>query len=381
MKVRKNNYNPDILIVGAGPVGCVLSEQFTNKLNLNTLIVEKRNHIAGNCYDLKNKKDLLYHKYGPHYLRFKKKSTYNYLSKFTKWIDGNYIVKSNYKNNLYPFPINLTTLEKFFKVKFKTPNKARQFLKIKKIKFKKITNSEEFVLSKVGRELYEAFYKNYTIKQWSQHPKNLSKEICGRIPIRFNRNFYYVNEKMKYMPKHGYTKMFEKMINNKRTSILLNTDYFKIKSEIKPKYLTIYCGPVDKYFKYKYGKLQWRSLDFKFFTYKKKKHQDCVQINYPNEKKYTRSVEIKHVTKQKSNYTIMSYEYPKSGGDPYYPINNKRNSEMYKKYKNLVLKETKKNVYFEGRLARYKYMNTDEVIESALSLFMHLKKIIKKNEI
>jgi len=371
MKIKK----PDILIVGAGPVGCVIAERCANINKWTSIIIDKRNHIAGNCFDLKNNKKVLYHKYGPHYMRFKKKYIYNYVSKFTKWIKGDYVVKSYIDGKLYPIPINLITLEKFFKKKFKNEKDAKLFINKKKIKIKKIKSSEDFILSKLGREIYESFYKNYTIKQWGRHPRDLDKSICGRLPIRYNKNCYYVNEKMRFMPKEGYSVLFNNMISNNKINVKLNTNYKKIEKRIKPRIATIYAGPPDEYFNYKFGKLEWRSLDFKFKTVKKKYIQDCVQINYPNEKKYTRRVEIKHVTKQKSNFTSISYEYPKSKGDPYYPINNIKNIKKFNKYKKLMKNEERKRVFFEGRLAQYKYLNMDEVIERSLNLFQRIKNL------
>jgi UDP-galactopyranose mutase len=372
--LKNKKFYPDILIAGAGPVGCVIAERCSSVMGWKCLIVEKRDHIAGNCFDEKNPHGILYHKYGPHYMRFKKRKIFNYVSRFTKWINGNYIVKSSVNKNLYSIPINLNTLEKFFNEKFKSSTDAKKFIKSKLIKVKKIQNSEDYILSKLGREIYEKFYKNYTIKQWGIHPSKLGKEICGRLPIRYNRNDFYVNEKIKVMPKYGYTELFKKMLKNNKIDVLLNTDYKKIKNKIIPKIATIYTGPPDLFFKYKYGRLQWRSLDFKFKTIKRNYFQKYVQINFPNEKNYTRRVEIKHVTKQKSKFTTLSYEYPKSSGDPYYPINNDINKKKFNKYQKLIKNLEKKNIFFEGRLAKYKYLNMDEVIENALLLFYKLKK-------
>ncbi len=372
MKKIKNK-NPDLLIVGAGPVGCVIAERAAKAKRWSSLIVEKRNHIAGNCYDEINTKGLRIHKYGPHYMRFKKRRIFNYVSKFTKWIKGNYIVKSSVNGQLYPIPINLNTLEKFFKKKFKNKTQAKKFINTLKIKKRKIKNSEDYILSKLGKEIYENFYKNYTIKQWGIHPRNLNKSVVGRLPIRFNRDPYYVNQKLKVMPKQGYTELFKNMTRDNKIEILFNTSYEQIKKKISPKIATIYTGPPDVFFNFKYGKLDWRSLDFKFKTFKKNKIQECVQINFPNDHRFTRRVEIKHVTKQKSNFSTISYEFPKSKGDPYYPINNKRNVNLFKKYKKLIKKLEKKNIFFEGRLASYRYLNMDEVIEAALNLFKKLK--------
>ena len=371
-------FNSEIIIIGSGPVGCVLAERFSNDANLNCLVIDKRPHIGGNCYDEINKKGLLYHKYGPHYLRFKNKKTYNYLSNFTKWIPGEYIVKSKVNNKLYPIPINLETIESFFNIKFKNKSEAIDFIKKKKLNIKNPSNAEDFILSKLGREIYENFYKNYTIKQWGKDPKKLSSQVTGRLPIRFDRNPYYVNEKLKFMPKNGFTKMFQKMLNNKKINIQLNTDFFTIRKKLKHKYFLIYTGEPDKYFDYKYGKLDWRSLIFKFKNYKQNYKQKCVQYNYPNDFKFTRTVEIKHVTKQKSNYTVISKEFPTNKGEPYYPINDNRNSKLFSKYQKLIEKEKLKNIYFEGRLAKYRYFNTDHVIENALELYKGLKKELKK---
>jgi len=303
----------------------------------------------------------------------------NYLSKFTKWLPGDYIVKSSINKKLYPIPINLTTLEMFFGRKFKSKKEVLKFLDKKKVKINNPKNFEEFVLSKLGKDIYDNFYKNYTIKQWNIHPSKLSKEIAGRLPIRFNRNPYYVKEKLRYMPKKGFTQMFKNMTANKRIKIKLNSDFFKIKNKLKFNHFMIYTGEPDRYFDFKYGKLDWRSLIFKFKNFKKNKVQKCVQYNFPNDFKYTRSVEIKHVTKQRSKFTVISKEYPTSRGEPYYPISNNKNIKLFEKYKKLIVKEMHKNIYFEGRLAKYKYFNTDEVIESALSLFNSLKKKYKNN--
>ena len=299
------------------------------------------------------------------------------MSKFTKWLPGDYIVKAQVKNKLYPIPINLDTLEKFFNKKFKSKKEAKSFIKKKQVKIKNPNNAESFILSKLGKEIYENFYKNYTIKQWGKDPKKLSKSITGRLPIRFNRNPYYVKEKMRFMPKNGFTKMFTKMLKNKKIKIKLNTDFFKIKNKLKYNFFLIYTGEPDRYFNYRYGKLDWRSLNFKFTNYKKKFKQKCVQYNYPNDFKYTRTVEIKHVTKQKSDYTIISKEFPSKKGEPYYPIIDKKNISLFKKYERLIDTESKKNVFFEGRLAKYQYFNTDEVIEKALQLYMKIKTIYK----
>lgn len=359
--------NIDILIIGAGAVGSVAAERAAS-LGYNVLIVEKRKHIAGNCYDELFKNGVLIHRYGPHYFRTNDRALLNYLSRFTDWIPGNYIVKSHVQGDLYPFPINLTTLEKFFHLHSLSPGKAKLLLSAKKIKKKNPKSSEEFVLSQIGEELYRAFYLGYTLKQWNKHPKELDLSVCKRIPVRFNRDERYVNHQYQLMPKDGYTKMFEKMLRHKNIKILTQTPYKKIKNMLKPKYATIYCGPLDEYFGFCFGRLPWRSLKFRFTIRKQDFVQPCVQINYPDENSYTRTVEIKHVTGQNHPETVISYEYPTDGREPFYPVPT-RDQETLLQYETLARKETHQNkVYFAGRLAEYKYINMDEAFNKGLTI-------------
>ncbi len=371
--MKKYNYQYfDCIIVGAGPVGCVLAERLSTELKLSIALIDKRNHIAGNCYDYINKSGVLVHKYGPHYFRTNNKSTIKYLKKFTDFIPGEYIVKSYIKKKLYDFPINLNTLEKFFKKKFNKKS-AKKYLNEIKTRIKNPHNFEDYLTNKIGKKLYDDFYKNYTIKQWNKSPKELSANLAKRIPIRFDRNNRYVNHKYQIMPKLGFTNLFSKMIANPKITLMLKADYFKLQKNLKFKKLLIYTGPVDRYFDYKYGKLDWRSLIFKFKNFKKKFYQKNVQINYPNNYGFTRIVEIKHVTKQKINLTTICKEYPASNGDPYYPIMTVLNKNKFIKYRKLCKQLEKKNIFFIGRLAEYTYINTDEAIEKALKLFLKIK--------
>lgn len=362
----------NIIIVGAGPVGCVMAERCASQLDWQVLLIDKRSHVAGNCYDRIHESGVLIHQYGPHYFRTNKESLVNYLGQFTEWVEGNYFVTSSSRGEYFPFPINLLTLAQFFKKEKLTPEQGQALLDEVREKIPNPTNSEEFVLSRVGREMYEAFYLNYTLKQWDMHPKDLATSVCGRIPVRFNEDCRYVDHHYQLTPKNGFTALFENMISHKNIEQRLNTDFQSLPEKTP---IVIYTGPIDEYFHYCYGKLAWRSLEFEFKEYKKEFVQPNVQINYPNEHAYTRTVEIKHVTKQTHPHTVISYEYPKAEGDPYYPIPTETNHEMYEKYRLLAEKETlENNVYFCGRLAEYKYFNTDEVIENALRTFETLKK-------
>lgn len=252
---------------------------------------------------------------------------------------------------------------------------AVQLLREKSIPNSSPRNSEEFVLSRVGKEMYEAFYLGYTLKQWERHPQELDASVCGRIPIRFNRDERYVDHKYQVTPKAGFSEMFRKMIDHPGISIQLKTDYRQIKETIHPRVATIYCGPIDEYFDFKFGKLPWRSLRFEFKEELQPYVQPCVQINYSADHDYTRTVEIKHVTGQKSDNTVISYEYPTADGDPYYPIPAPESRDLFLKYQGLVAKETATHgVYFAGRLANYRYINMDEVMDQALSLFDEIAK-------
>ena len=369
-----NYENIDLLISGAGPVGCVVAERAATQLGWRSLIVEKRDHIAGNCYDYLDSDGLLVHQYGPHYFRTDNTDVVNYLSQFTAWIPGNYIVKSSVNGELYPFPINLNTLRKFFNKPNLTAQEAEELLEEKREKIESPANSEEFVLSRVGRELYEAFYLNYTLKHWGIHPKDLDPSVCGRIPVRYNEDERYVNHKFKIMPADGFSHLFERMLENPLISIELNADFLELRETVKPKKATVYTGPIDAYFNYKNGALPWRSLYFEVEKYEEEFHQPCSQINYPNEHEYTRTVEIKHVTRQKHPQTAVTKEYPRAEGDPYYPIPAPANNNMYERYRQIAEHETFMNkVYFGGRLARYTYINTDEAILNGLQVFERIK--------
>ena len=357
----------DYLIVGAGFAGCILAERLTS-IGKKVILIDKRDHVGGNCFDFTNPKGLLVHKYGPHYFRTDSDQVKDYLSKFTEWIPAEYIVKAFVNGKLYPLPINRDTINQFFNINLQGEEEAKYFMEKKREKIENPKNAEEFALSVFGREIYEAFFKNYTKKHWGIDARDLAPSVVARIPLRHNTNNKYVNEKFQAMPKEGYTKMFEKMLKN--TKVLLNTD-FKKTNEIDYKRL-IFTGPIDEFFDYKFGKLPYRSVKFNFIDLKQKNHQPSVQINYPNDFDFTRKVEIKHVTGQKEHdFTTVVEEFPCDEGDPFYPIPNEKNEELYKKYKEEADKLA--NVFFIGRMAEYKYLNIDHVAKKALELFDKIK--------
>lgn len=360
----------DLLIVGAGPVGCVIAERAATQRGWRSIVVDKRDHVAGNCHDRFHESGVMIHAYGPHYFRTNDQKLLDYLSPFTEWIPGDYVVKSRIGDTLYPIPINLDTLEMFFHREF-TPESAEAFLAGIRADITDPKNSEEFVLSRVGKELYEAFYLGYTLKQWERHPRDLDPSVCGRIPIRMNRDNRYVDHGFQVMPAKGYTALFAKMLDHPKIETMLSTEFSDVRGKIAPRVATVYCGPVDAYFENALGKLPWRSLEFEFVEHPVEYVQPCVQINEPSlDVPYTRTVEIKHATKQQHPHTVISIEYPRAEGDPYYPVPAAENRVLYERYKAMADEETRtKNVYFAGRLATYRYINTDQALEEALRTF------------
>ncbi len=371
------NKTIDYLVVGAGFSGVTIAEQIASKLKKEVLIIDKREHIGGNAYDFIDANNILVHKYGPHWFHTNNKLIYNYLSKFTDWIEHKHIIRSSINGNHFPFPINRITLNQLYGLDLQTEEDVKNYLDTVRIPIKSPKNAEEMVLSLVGKDLYEKFYKNYTIKQWDIHPKELDASVTKRIPIRYSDDESYFNDRFQVMPKDGYTQLISSMLDNKLIKVELGADYSKIKNRINYKTL-IYTGPIDKYYDYRFGELGYRSLRFEHLSHNSEFFQECQQVNYPNDNKFTRIVEWKYATKSKSTKTSIMREYPidyKESGERFYPIPVKENREIYKKYSELAEKE--ENVFFIGRLAEYKYYNMDQVIERALMLFnskiKHLK--------
>jgi UDP-galactopyranose mutase len=363
----------DLLVCGAGPVGCVLAERAAHVLGWKVLLIDRRAHLAGNCHDSTHASGVLVHRYGPHYFRTNDEALLRYLSRFTDWVPANYEVRSSVGGRLYPFPINLNTLEQVFGRPLDTES-AERLLAERRLPIATPRTSEELVLSRVGRELYEMFYLPYTLKQWGIHPRDLDASVCGRIPVRLNRDNRYVDHRFQQMPKRGFTALFARMLRHRKIRVLLDCPFEEVRHLVQPRHATVYTGPIDEYFDCCLGKLPYRSLQFDFVPHATEYVQPCVQINYPSDFSYTRSVEIKHVTGQKHPGTVLSYETPSGQGEPYYPIPQAQNLALYRRYQELARKETaQRRVFFCGRLAQYRYFNTDEVIQEALKCFQEIR--------
>lgn len=355
----------DYLIVGAGFAGSVLAERLARGLGKKVLIVDRRNHIGGNAYDHYNDAGILVHKYGPHIFHTASLEVFEYLSRFTEWRNYQHRVLAFVDGQLLPIPINLDTINHLYGMNLSSAE-MKEFLAARAEKIEPIRTSEDVVVSKVGRELYEKFFRGYTRKQWGVDPSELDAQVTARVPTRTNRDDRYFTDAYQAMPRHGFTRMFERILDHPRIKVLLNTDYTELLGGISFGTM-IYTGPVDAFFDYRYGRLPYRSLEFKHETLDMAQFQPVAVVNYPNDYPFTRITEFKHLTGQQHPKTSIVYEYSHADGDPYYPMPRPENTELYNRYQALAKKT--KGVQFVGRLATYKYYNMDQVVAQALTLF------------
>lgn len=367
MPIKRDTHPPlfDYLIVGAGFAGSVLAERLASGSNKKVLIVDRRSHIGGNAYDHYDDAGLLVHRYGPHIFHTNSRKVFEYLSRFTEWRAYEHRVLASVDGQLVPLPINLDTINTLYGLKLTSQELEAFFASVAEPRERLLT-SEDVVVSKVGRELYEKFFRNYTRKQWGLDPSELDASVIARVPVRTNRDCRYFSDTYQAMPLHGYTRLFEKLLHHPNIKVMLNTDYHEIKDEISYGEM-IYTGPVDEFFDLRYGKLPYRSLSFKHKTFPTSVYQPGAVVNYPNEHLYTRVTEFKYLTGQHHSQTSVVYEFPQAEGDPYYPVPRPENNEIYKKYQ--ILAESTLGVHFVGRLATYKYYNMDQVVAQALTLY------------
>ena len=362
----------DYLIVGAGFAGAVLAERLASQRGATCLVIDKRAHIAGNAYDRYDAAGVLVHSYGPHYFRTNSDRIVAYLSQFTEWHHVDYKILSWTDGRYWQFPINLNTFEQLLG-RPSTSGEMERTLAEWRVPIVSPKNSEEVIISQIGRRLYEMFFKNYTRKQWQRDPSELDASVCGRIPVRTNRDDRFVSDKFQALPKDGYTAMFRRMLAHPNIEVRLNTDYREARKEVQFRHL-IYTGPVDEYFDHCFGPLPYRSIRFEEETLPVEYHQPAMQVNYPNDHDYTRVVEMKHATGQKLPVTTIVREYPQAygpGHEPYYPIPAPDARAQYERY--AVLAEQERGVTFVGRLATYRYYNMDQVVGMALAEFERLK--------
>lgn len=364
------------LIVGCGLSGATIAERIANCLNEKVIIIDKREHIGGNCYDYIDKDtNIRINKYGAHLFHTNNKQVWDYVNQFSEWVRWEHKVLSNVDDKFVSIPVNITTVNELCGENLQNTEEMNLWLEKNQIKYDKIENSEQMAKSRIGEELYDKLVKNYTFKQWNKYPEELHPSVLARIPIRNNFDTRYFSDKYQALPKFGYTEFIRKMITHENIISLVNTSYEDLKYNY-PQYMkdikyTIFTGPIDEYFKDSgLDKLEYRSIDFNKYIYRNTNFfQPNSVVNYPNTEEFTRIVEYKHFLNQKSKDTLIVTEKTKDIGEPYYPVPNKKNLELYEKYKQLAINEEKNNVYFLGRLANYKYFNMDAAIENALDFF------------
>jgi UDP-galactopyranose mutase len=354
----------DYMVVGAGFAGSVVAERLASVYDKKVLVVEKRPHVGGNAYDEHDRAGLLVHRYGPHIFHTNSQEVFEYLSNFTEWRPYQHRVKAWVDGRLVPIPINLDTVNELYGTRF-TSFEMQAFLDSVAERRDAIKTSEDVIVSKVGRELYEKFFKNYTRKQWGLDPSELDAAVTARLPVRTNRDDRYFTDRYQVMPLDGYTRMFGRMLSHRNIKVLLNADYREVESVI-PYREMVYSGPIDAFFDYEYGKLPYRSLAFRHETLDTPRFQDAPVVNYPNDTPYTRVTEFKWLTGQEHGKTSIVYEVPQAEGDPYYPVPRPENQELYRKYERLA--NATDGVHFVGRLATYRYYNMDQVVAQALTL-------------
>ena len=373
------------LIIGSGFAGSVIAERIAKVLNEKVLIIEKRNHIGGNCYDYRNEYNIVIHKYGPHLFHTNNKAVFDYLSQFTDWNIYHHRVLAFVDGKKMPIPFNFNSLYCVFPPSF--ANKLEEKLlshfnyndKVPILELKKIDDKD---LQFLAQYIYDKIFVNYTSKQWGKKPEEIDPEVTARVPVFIGRDDRYFNDKYQAIPAEGYSKIFERMLNHQNIKILLNTDFkevINIDFENKKIYFLgqefkgklIFTGMIDELFHFKYGYLPYRSLDLRFESLEKEWFQEAATVNYPNDFDFTRITEFKHIHPINVDRTTILKEYPQNyevgKNEPYYPMFTKEAQAMYNKYFEYSKQFT--NLILVGRLAEYKYYDMDDVVERALEVF------------
>lgn len=353
----------EFLIVGAGFAGSIVARELADAGH-RVLIIDKRSHVGGNAYDELDMHGVLIHRYGPHIFHTNGERIFQYLSRFTEWRFYEHRVRSVINNELYPFPINLDTLNKLYGLNLDEDGAAKFFEKIREPR-NPVATSEDVVLNSVGRDLYEKFFLNYTRKQWGLEPSELKAGVAARIPVRTNTDDRYFTDTFQVMPLHGYTKMFNAILDHPLIKLELGISFEDVRHKVKASRI-VYTGPIDAYFDYCYGPLEYRSLRFEHEHIPAVAfYQEVGTVNYPNEYAFTRITEFKHLTGQLHSGTSIVREYPMAEGEPYYPVPRSENEALFKRYEQLAKGEPE--VTFVGRLAEYRYYNMDQVVGAALA--------------
>lgn len=357
-------------MVGAGFAGSVFARRAAEELDLRVLVIDRRPHIAGNAHDALDRHGILCHSYGPHIFHTNATPVRDFLSRFTAWRPYEHRVLADVDGQLVPVPINRTTINRLYRLTLSSDEEAAAFLAERAEPVALITNSEEAVVGKVGRDLYERLFRGYTRKQWGLDPSELHASVCARIPVRHNEDDRYFTDAFQAMPADGYTALFARMLDHPNITVKTGTEYTDVRDEVQAS-TTVWTGPIDEFFDYRFGALPYRSLRF---TYEQRATpggglaQPVAQVNVPAERvPYTRITEYRHLTGQSAEVTTLAYEYPTDVGEPYYPIPRPQNRELYHRYEALAAERP--DVLFLGRLARYQYLNMDQVVAGSLQAF------------
>lgn len=366
----------DIVIIGAGISGSVLAQHYA-AAGRKVLMIEKRGHIAGNCYDYVDENGILVSKYGAHLFHTNSEVVWEYVNRFADWYPWEHKVLAKVDGKTVPIPVNITTVNELFGLALTTEAEMQRWLEQNREPIPAPRDGREAVLSKVGHELYEKMFRHYTKKQWDKYPEELHASVLERIPVRTNFDARYFSDKYQALPVGGYTKLFENMLSHPNIEIMLDTDFFDIKDEIDGYDKLFYTGPIDRYFEFKHSlveKLEYRSINFVSETVDAEYFQENSVINYPGmEVDFTRIIEYKHFGNQQSARTTIVREYTVDEGEPYYPVPNARNQAIYEKYRREA--DALTDVYFVGRLANYKYFNMDQAFANAIELFHSLEQV------
>lgn len=352
----------DVCVVGAGFAGAIVAERLA-ATGANILAIDKRPHVAGNAFDELDQHGVLVHRYGPHIFHTNARRIVDYLSRFTEWRTYEHRVLAVVDGKHYPMPINRTTINALYGLELDDAG-VGAFLERVREPRAPIRTSEDFVLDRVGRDLYEKFFRNYTRKQWGLDASQLSASVAARVPARASADDRYFTDDFQLMPAQGYSRMFERMLDHPRIEVRLSTDFMHLRGSLDCAKI-VFTGPIDAYFDRCYGSLPYRSLTFEHEHLPQREfYQSVGTVNYPNDHRYTRITEFKHLTGQRHPGTSIVREYPASRGEPYYPIPCPDNEALYRRYAERAADE--QNVTFVGRLAQYRYYNMDQVVAAAL---------------
>lgn len=352
----------DVIVVGAGFSGSVMAQRLS-AAGKRVLIIERRDHIGGNAYDEYDANGVLIHRYGPHIFHTNSERIYEYLSQFTAWRPYEHRVLAQVNGRLYPIPINRDTVNRLYGLDL-DEERMQEYFDSVRIPRDPLLTSEDVVLNSVGKDLCDRFFRGYTQKQWGLDLSELSAGVAARIPVRTNTDDRYFTDRFQVMPKDGYTRMFERILDNPLIEVELNTDYFNVRERYHSR-VTVYTGPIDGYFGCCFGALPYRSLEFRHeHIPDTTQYQPVGTVNYPNDHDYTRITEFRHLTGQAHNGTSIVREYPRAEGEPFYPVPRTENEALYRQYRALARQE--KNVVFVGRLAQYRYYNMDQAVAAAL---------------